>query len=107
MIENNASVIDPTIVIRRSSRVAYRHLADGAGGVLLHLDTTAYHGINEVGALVWELLGEETTFERLIADLTARLVDAPTTLPQEISGFLEDLEGRDLVAFGDGMGPSD
>lgn len=90
-------MIDEAMVIRRNPRVVFRKLADEAGGVLLHLDTAAYHGLNEVGTLVWTLLEGAPTFGALLGDLRAQLEDVPSTFDAEISGFLEDLRQRDLV----------
>ena len=33
-------------MIRPNPRSTFRELAEGSGGVLLHLDTAAYHGLN-------------------------------------------------------------
>ena len=64
-------------LIRANPRVAYRHLADGAGGVLLHLDTAAYHGINEMGALIWGFVNEGIRLDELVGriELVAQGVD--------------------------------
>ncbi len=45
------TTIRPTDVLRRSPRVAYRELGGDRGGVLLQLDTGAYHGVDRIGAL--------------------------------------------------------
>ena len=42
--------MDDAARIVPNPRAVYRKLADGAGGVVLHLDTAAYHGVNETGA---------------------------------------------------------
>ena len=49
-------MIEETTILRRNPRVEYRGMGEREGGVLLHLDTAAYHGLNEVGALIWRLL---------------------------------------------------
>jgi hypothetical protein len=95
-------MIHERTVIRRNQRVVFRKLADEAGGVLLHLDTAAYHGLNEVGALVWTLLDGTPTFGALLDDLRGRLEDPPSMFDAEIGGFLEDLGRRDLVLLDDG-----
>jgi len=46
------TTIRPTDVLRRSPRVAYRELGGDRGGVLLQLDTGAYHGVDRIGALI-------------------------------------------------------
>jgi len=97
-------MIDEGTVIRRNPRAVFRKLADGAGGVLLHLDTAAYHSVDEVGALVWTLLGDAPTFRALLDDLRRQLEGVPPTLDSEIGGFLEDLSERDLVFLSAGTG---
>lgn len=86
-------------MIRPSDGVAYQELAEGSGGVLLHLETAQYHGVNPIGALVWSLLGEGTTFGVLMRSVSERVEDPPPELDQDIEAFLEDLRARHLVAF--------
>ncbi len=91
--------IEPNTLIARNARVAFHALAEGEGGVLLHLDTGAYHGVNQVGLLVWQLLEERRQFEQLVALFSARVEGAPPTLADEISGYVNDLGARDLVTL--------
>ena len=94
--------IDKTAVVTRNPRVEYRTL-DGEGGVLLHLDTANYHGVNQVGELVWELL-DGRTFGAVLAQLALRLESLPDTFAEEISDFVEQLAVRDLVRVQDSVG---
>jgi hypothetical protein len=82
-------------VFRRHARVEYRPLAD-EGGVLLHLDTAAYHGLNDVGARIWELL-DGVTLAEVVTRLTERLEDPPPTLADDAAEFLAHLANRGLV----------
>jgi hypothetical protein len=84
-------------VLRKNPQVVYRALA-GEGGVLLHLESGAYHGLNEVGTLIWGLLDEERTLDQLVAELRERLLDPPEDLRGEVERFLADLRERDLLA---------
>ena len=84
--------------IKRNPKVVHRPLAEG--GVLLHLDSGQYHGVNSVGLLVWDLLDGEPTFDRLLTDLRTRLADPPTRLESDIDAFLDGLLSRDLIAEG-------
>ena len=59
----------PDVLVRPNPRAVYRDLADGAGGVVLHLDTAVYHGVNAFGAHVWSSLGEGVTFADLMAGI--------------------------------------
>jgi len=90
-------MIDPKTAIRRNSRVAHDELGQGQGGVLLHLDSGGYHGVNEIGLLVWQLLEHETTFVELISGLKERVVEPPPTLAEEIAAFVMDLGDRSLL----------
>lgn len=84
-------------VFRRSPRVEYRAIVD-EGGVLLHLDTASYHGLNPVGALTWELLDGGTSLPDLVEQLRGQLDDeVPATLDQEVAEFVAALVERKLV----------
>lgn len=85
-------------VIRRNPQVVYRELAGEGGGVLLHLESGAYHGLNETGSLIWDLIDGERTFDVLVAELRLRLDGAPEDLDAETERFLADLRERDLIA---------
>jgi len=99
-------MIDPTTRVQRGDRVVFRNLAEG-GGVLLHLDTTQYHGVNELGAVIWELAETGPSFEALIESLTAKLEDPPADLVADVQEFLNDLAERNLVELGTATAPDD
>lgn len=88
-------MVEAGTILERNDRVEHRGLAE-EGGVLLHLDTAQYHGVNSIGALVWELLND-VTFGELLAELRLRLLDVPETFDEEIAEFLEELIDRDLI----------
>ena len=96
-----ASALASQTLISRNPRVVHRNLVDGQGGVLLHLDTGAYHGVNEIGALVWTLLEGEPPFDRLLTELACNVNSVPADVANQISSYLVDLERRDLVRFSD------
>jgi Coenzyme PQQ synthesis protein D (PqqD) len=83
--------------VRRNPRVVYRSLLEGQGGVLLQLDTGAYHGVNHTGSLIWELLDTEHSLTALLVELRVRLETVPETFDAEIEAFLNDLTERDLL----------
>lgn len=91
--------LEADTIVRRSPRAVYRKLSDGEGGVLLHLDSAAYHGVNETGALVWEHIEDAPTFTSLIASLDGELDAQPEHWSDEIAAFLDELRERDLVEF--------
>jgi hypothetical protein len=90
-------MIEATTVLRRNPRVEYRSMGEGEGGVLLHLDTAAYHGLNEVGALIWRLLEEPKAFDTLLLELRDRLEQLPPGFEEEIGQFITELTERGLV----------
>ena len=83
--------------VAQNPRVVYRDLAEEEGGVLLHLDTGQYHGLNRVGSLIWHLLDGKRTPSMIADELRGPLADAPRELQQDICRFLADLRQRDLV----------
>jgi hypothetical protein len=89
-------------VIRPNPRSTFRELAEGSGGVLLHLDTAAYHGLNEIGVAIWSLIQPGITFGALVDALRSQITDAPAALDDDVATFLDDLRQRDLVLIGNG-----
>jgi hypothetical protein len=84
-------------MIRPNPRSTFRELAEGSGGVLLHLDTAAYHGLNEIGVAIWSLIQPGITFGALVDALRSQITDAPAALDDDVATFLDDLRQRDLV----------
>jgi hypothetical protein len=91
--------VDDDTTIRREPRATYRQLADGSA-VILHLDTTAYHTVNETGAAIWELLAEPATFRHVVEGLAGQLEERPPELERDTAEFLEALAARGLVTIG-------
>lgn len=89
--------MDPTARVRRNPDVVARPLSEGEGGVLLHLKSGAYHGMNQVGLLVWELIDGERTVTDILDAVRANVVGGPPELEADISGFLIGALERDLV----------
>jgi hypothetical protein len=94
--------IDRDQLIRPNPRSTFRELAEGSGGVLLHLDTAAYHGLNEIGVAIWSLIEPGITFGALIDALRSQISDAPASLDDDVARFLDELRQRDLVLIGVG-----
>ena len=84
-------------MVRRSPRAIYRKMGEESGGVILHLDSAAYHSVNATGALIWDLLESEKTFEDLVAELKQREPDFPQDLESDVAEFIRELRERDLV----------
>jgi hypothetical protein len=89
--------IEPSSRPARNENVAFRRLAAGEGGVLLHLESGEYHGINEVGCLIWELLDGQRTVEAVAVALRDDVEDPPPDLVHEVTVFLDSLRARGLV----------
>lgn len=90
-------MISDETVVRRNPSVESRDLGEEGGAVLLHVGTGAYHGTNDVGALIWEILEEPKSFGTLLARLRDQLEETPPTLAEEIAEFLDELAERELV----------
>lgn len=84
-------------VVSRGPRAVYRRLAPGDGAVLLHLDTAAYHAVNEFGALVWDKMSGPIAMQDLLDLLGDELDTAPEGWEQDVRSFLEGLLQRDLI----------
>lgn len=89
-------MIDGSDRIRPNPRVEHRELTTGEA-VLLHLDTAAYHGMNQTGALIWSSIGAGSTFAELVAVVRAALDDPPEGLEDDVATFVESLAARDLL----------
>jgi hypothetical protein len=96
--------IQKNAILRRSPRVAYRDLGAGRGAVLLRLDTGAYHGIDQTGVLIWNLLEASPSFAELLPRLQAELQSVPAAFENEIEEFLSGLRERDLIEVVDPSG---
>jgi hypothetical protein len=100
--EGSGVRIERDQMIRPNPRSTFRELAEGSGGVLLHLDTAAYHGLNEIGVAIWSLIQPGITFGALVDALRSQITDAPAALDDDVATFLDDLRQRDLVLIGNG-----
>lgn len=87
--------------ITRHPSVVYRDLAEG--GVLLHLESGQYHGLNDTGLAIWGLLERPSTLDELREGLQEQVADPPAELGDEVRAFVESLRERDLVVV-DGSG---
>jgi hypothetical protein len=83
--------------VARNPRVVYRDLAEEEGGVLLHLDTGQYHGLNPLGSMIWHLLEGGTTPSAIVQELRERFEPPPPDLDRDVAQFVTDLRRRDLV----------
>lgn len=85
--------------MQHNERAVFRQLADDEGGVLLHLDTGAYHGINPIGVIIWNAIGDGSNLGDLVEAVRSAVADAPDGLQSDVVAFVEDLVQRDLLAL--------
>jgi len=80
----------------RNSKVVHSRLTGGES-VLLHLESGAYHELNPIGTLIWDLVdGSRST--RQIAEEIRGSVDAPPDdLEEVVAAYLAQLRERDLI----------
>lgn len=89
--------MDRDSIVKRNPRIVARQLGEPDGAVLLHLDTGAYHGLNPVGFVVWDLVDGTRTVAELVDGVRARISDAPPEVEHDVLSFLEAALARDLV----------
>ena len=65
--------------------------------VILHLGSGTYFGLDAVGTVIWEQLQNSQSPEAICAHLRATFPDAPDTLEQDVSSFLQDLLTHELI----------
>jgi hypothetical protein len=81
----------------RNPRIVARQLGEPEGAVLLHLDTGAYHGLNPVGFVVWDLIDGQRTVTDLIDGVRTRVENAPPEVERDVLAFLDAALARDLI----------
>jgi len=91
------SALTPESKVRQNDQVVARELSPAEGGVLLHLESAQYHGVNPVGLLIWELLDGERTVSEVIDAVRDRVQDPPPQLDDDVMQFLTDVRERHLV----------
>jgi len=91
------SAITSESKVRQNPQVVARELSAGEGGVLLHLESAQYHGVNPVGLLIWELLDGQRTVREIVAAVREQVIDPPPQLDNDVMQFLKDVHERDLV----------
>jgi hypothetical protein len=93
--------VNPDAKIQKNPEIVARALAEPEGGVLLHMESGAYFGVNQVGLLVWELVDGERTVADLVEALRARVANGPPELERDVLQFLDSALERDLVVIVD------
>lgn len=71
----------------------------GSGAALLDLRTGTYFSVNDTGAKVWSLMGQQVSFE----DLTQRMLEAYAVdadiLRNDLQALVQELSSRGLVSI--------
>jgi hypothetical protein len=84
-------------LVHRAPDVVFQRLAGEEGAVLLHLDTGVYHGLNPVGARIWEYLDSPRTEPELAELVSGDFEESEDSLFADVRAFLHSLEERGLV----------
>ena len=93
-------MLDASTMVAPHPRVVFRPLDGQSGGVVLHLGSAAYHGVNAIGALILSEIEDGPTFGTLVERVRGELADAPPELESDVAEFLTALAARDLVLIG-------
>jgi hypothetical protein len=83
--------------IRRSPRAAAHGLGETEGGVVLHLESGQYHGLNSVAWAIWNLLGEPREVAAVVTEVQALFPEAGPQAHDDVHAFVASLIERDLV----------
>jgi len=98
----NAATINDTLTADTPVHRADGVLATEVDGALLMLNIARgqYHGLNEVGARIWELLERPVSQTALVAALTAEFEVTEEECAAAVADFLGQLHARGLLAAG-------
>ena len=81
---------------RPDPKVVFTRL-DDSQAALLHLDTKVYYSVNETGAMIWEMLGSESSPAAIAAEITKEYDVAETEALPYVLEFLQELDEEGLV----------
>lgn len=84
-------------VIKRAPDVVFQNLAAEDGAVLLNLGSGEYHGLNPVGAKIWEILESPMSEPELCRRIEEAFGTDPQTAAQDVGNFVQELLDRKLV----------
>lgn len=76
--------------------MVHSRLARGEA-VLLHLDSGAYHELNPIGAVIWDLLDGHRSVAQIADEIRAQVDDPPDDLLDVVTDFLAELRHGDLI----------
>ncbi len=83
-------------------RAVARQMSSETGGemVILNLETGQYHGLEQVGRLVWNRIQDGATVRELEQAVLDEYAVEPERCRQDLRILLEELRKRGLVEFG-------
>ncbi len=90
-------MISEDSTIEKNPQVVARELGQDGQGVLLHLESGSYHGVDRVGWMIWSLIDGERTVRTIATELRGRIEDAPEHVEEDVAAFLRGLRERDLI----------
>lgn len=89
------SILETTISYTPTADAVESSLQDET--VILHLGSGIYFGLDAVGTVIWEQLKQTRSPQAILAILRELYPDAPDTLEQDVSSFLQDLLTHELI----------
>ena len=100
--QSRSSWITPDLPPRRSAAPARPPGVDRAGegttGILLHLDSGKYFGLNDVGTRIWTLIAAHHTLQGVLTCLEEEFEATPEVLKHDLLQLTGDLTANGLLA---------
>lgn len=95
-------MLSDTSVVSRNPNAASRVLGDEA--IVLTPSDSKVHGLNEVGARIWELLADSPDVKRIVATVHAEFDVSEEDARKDVIQFLEALRERNMIVVSDSPG---
>ena len=89
-------MIEQNTRIKISSEVLFQELENEA--VLLNIASEQYHGLNDNGTRIWQLLAQHGNVEQVVAQMLAEYVVPEEILRHDVKNFIEEMAEAGLVA---------
>lgn len=80
---------------RQAGNVAWRRVQDEA--VILDLESSVYYSLNEIAALIWELLEKGNTADQIVEHIIEEYAVEPGSAKKDVSEFLRHLDKEKLI----------
>ena len=85
-------------IVRRNEKTASRVLAGEA--IVLTPQNSKIHSFNETGSRIWELLAEEPTVRKVVAQIRSEFEVGEEQAQADVIAFLEELVAKGMVTLG-------